>query len=208
MMSDSESGGVVNELLQVKQYLNDEQVTPLLIEALVQLTKERPDDPIKFIGECMLRDAPAGTDFKTDMTMEMANEAGSMKPPTKKSDTQTAPVIERQKSGNDSVKSADLDKADVKEDAKAAASASDEDFGKVILKFKDDRTGNDMGQYECYGDDTLENFTSQLAKKYGKDVEASAYYIGNEFIQGGKKMEEYRKQIKQHGAVVVVRGQD
>ena len=92
-MSDSESGGVVNELLQVKQYLNDEQVTPLLIEALVQLTKERPDDPIKFIGEYMLRDAPAGTDFKTDMTMEMANEAGSMKPPTKKSDTQTAPVI-------------------------------------------------------------------------------------------------------------------
>ena len=98
----------------------------------MQLTKERPEDPIKFIGEYMLRDAPLGIDFKTDMTMEMANEAGTMKPPTKKPSTKETAPVERPVSMPDSVKSADLDKAD----AKAAESASDGDFGKVYLRFK------------------------------------------------------------------------
>ena len=37
---------------------------PQLIEALEQLTKDRPEDPIQYIGEYMLRDASKGTELK------------------------------------------------------------------------------------------------------------------------------------------------
>ena len=39
---------------------------PQLIEALEQLTKDRPEDPIQYIGEYMLKESTKDTELKHD----------------------------------------------------------------------------------------------------------------------------------------------
>ena len=47
----------INPNLPIRQYL-DENIMPQLIEALKLVAKAKPEDPIEFIGEYMLRQAP------------------------------------------------------------------------------------------------------------------------------------------------------
>ena len=45
----------VNPNLPIRQYL-DKHIMPSLIEALEKLSQEKPEDPIQFIGEYLLRE--------------------------------------------------------------------------------------------------------------------------------------------------------
>ena len=45
----------VNANLPIRQYL-DKHIMPSLLEALEQLTKDKPEDPIQYIGEYLLRE--------------------------------------------------------------------------------------------------------------------------------------------------------
>ena len=53
----------INANLPIRQYL-DAHIMPELIEALEKLTKDRPEDPIQYIGEYMLREATKDKDIK------------------------------------------------------------------------------------------------------------------------------------------------
>ena len=41
--------------MPIRQYL-DKHIMPSLLEALEQLTKDKPEDPIQYIGEYLLRE--------------------------------------------------------------------------------------------------------------------------------------------------------
>ena len=41
--------------MPIRQYL-DKHIMPSLIEALEKLTKDKPEDPLQFLGELMLED--------------------------------------------------------------------------------------------------------------------------------------------------------
>ena len=45
----------VNPNLPIRQYL-DKHIMPSLIEALEKLTQDKPEDPIQYIGEYLLRE--------------------------------------------------------------------------------------------------------------------------------------------------------
>ena len=45
----------LNTNVTIRHYL-DANIMPTLVEALDKLTSEKPEDPIQFIGEYMLRD--------------------------------------------------------------------------------------------------------------------------------------------------------
>ena len=45
----------INPNLPIRQYL-DKHIMPSLIEALEKLTIDKPDDPIQYIGEYLLRE--------------------------------------------------------------------------------------------------------------------------------------------------------
>ena len=45
----------VNPNLPIRQYL-DKHIMPGLLEALEKLTQDKPEDPIQYIGEYLLRD--------------------------------------------------------------------------------------------------------------------------------------------------------
>jgi len=45
----------VNANLPIRQYL-DKHIMPSLLAALEQLTKDKPEDPIRYIGEALLRE--------------------------------------------------------------------------------------------------------------------------------------------------------
>ena len=45
----------VNPNLPIRQYL-DKHIMPGLIEALEKLTQDKPEDPIQYIGEYLLRE--------------------------------------------------------------------------------------------------------------------------------------------------------
>ena len=47
-----------------------------------------------------------------------------------------------------------------------------------------------------------------LAKQHGSHMLKAEYYVGNDFIKDLAHMEEYRKSIKKHDAVVLVKPQD
>ena len=58
-MLENEEGEVNQEVtnanLPIRQYL-DKHIMPSLIEALEKLTQDKPEDPIQYIGECLLRE--------------------------------------------------------------------------------------------------------------------------------------------------------
>ena len=62
---DMKDDDTINANLPIRQYL-DAHIMPQLIEALEQLTKDRPDDPIQYIGEYMLKEASKGTELKSE----------------------------------------------------------------------------------------------------------------------------------------------
>ncbi len=45
----------VNPNLPIRQYL-DKHIMPSLIEALEKMTNDKPEDPIKYIGEYLLKE--------------------------------------------------------------------------------------------------------------------------------------------------------
>lgn len=45
----------MNPNLPIRQYL-DKHIMPSLIEALEKLTQDKPEDPIQYIGEYLLRE--------------------------------------------------------------------------------------------------------------------------------------------------------
>ena len=51
----AEEGDPVNPNLPIRQYL-DKHIMPSLIEALEKLTQDKPEDPIQYIGEYLLRE--------------------------------------------------------------------------------------------------------------------------------------------------------
>ena len=48
-------GEPVNPNLPIRQYM-DTHIMPSLIEALEKLTQDKPEDPIQYIGEYLLRE--------------------------------------------------------------------------------------------------------------------------------------------------------
>ena len=54
-MDDGPEGEPVNPNLPIRQYM-DTHIMPSLIEALEKLTQDKPEDPIQYIGEYLLRE--------------------------------------------------------------------------------------------------------------------------------------------------------
>ena len=54
-MDDGPDDESVNPNLPIRQYM-DTHIMPSLIEALEKLTKDKPEDPIQYIGEYLLRE--------------------------------------------------------------------------------------------------------------------------------------------------------
>ena len=55
----------VNPILPIRQYLEDSEITPALMEALEKMALEKPDNPLLYIGHYLLKggqgaDDPAG----------------------------------------------------------------------------------------------------------------------------------------------------
>ena len=54
-MDDQPDDESVNPNLPIRQYM-DTHIMPSLIEALEKLTQDKPEDPIQYIGEYLLRE--------------------------------------------------------------------------------------------------------------------------------------------------------
>ena len=73
-MVDVSSEDPLNPNLAIRQYLEQHNITASLLEALEELTADKPDDPVKYIGMRLLKDQ--------NMIFEHANavEAAKAKP--------------------------------------------------------------------------------------------------------------------------------
>ena len=69
-----------NPLLDIRQYLEDTEITPTLMEALAKLAAEKPDNPLLFIGSYMLRHGKAfseESETAADTAEDYSSEAES-----------------------------------------------------------------------------------------------------------------------------------
>ena len=79
----------VNPILPIRQYLEDSEITPALMEALEKMALEKPENPLLYIGHYLLKggsadDAPAD-DQSVDMLFVEPERPASVveeKPPT------------------------------------------------------------------------------------------------------------------------------
>ena len=55
-MVDVSSEDPLNPNLAIRQYLEQHNITASLLEALEELTSDKPDDPVKYIGMRLLKD--------------------------------------------------------------------------------------------------------------------------------------------------------
>lgn len=71
-MSSIAAEDPLNPNLAIRQYLEQHNITASLLEALEQLTQDKPEDPCKFIGQFLLKDQ--NSIFKSAQAAELAKE--------------------------------------------------------------------------------------------------------------------------------------